>query len=392
MDFMKICMIASRLFSGGFTTSMLNMIEQLKQQGVMVDLLFLDAKNHDWPLESIEGLNVLPIQHTKLSKYDFKAKYYLRRIKKLQQAMKDEQSVEEVRNTQLAIMRYVIEWLPKYDLSAYDCVVSWEELTCNYFLAFNVKAKKKIGYMQVDYTLAGFDAKIDLFAFERLDQIVNVLKPTNETMIQRFPSLKNRCVYCPHVLNPVDLKKKENEDVSTYEKSSFDIVTIARLDIYHKGLDRLVRVVDALNQKGYAFQWYLIGEGKDRPFIEEMIRERNITNLHLLGNQKNPYPYLKKSDVFVLLSNYEGKPMVVTEALYLNHPVIVTDYDAASEQVSHGVDGFIVDKNDEEQIVDLLAQLIEDPSQLKVLQDNLMQETKEKYVDCSCFLRLMKGE
>ncbi|WP_141031507.1 glycosyltransferase, partial [Campylobacter lanienae] len=38
-----------------------------------------------------------------------------------------------------------------------------------------------------------------------------------------------------------------------------------------------------------------------------------------------PFPYLKRSDCFVMSSNHEGQPMTLLEALVLNIPIIATD-------------------------------------------------------------------
>ena len=56
----------------------------------------------------------------------------------------------------------------------------------------------------------------------------------------------------------------------------------------------------------------------------------------LLGHKKNPYPYLKNSDQFILASEWEGFGMVVVEALALGTPVIVTDIDSGPKQIIEG--------------------------------------------------------
>lgn len=65
-----------------------------------------------------------------------------------------------------------------------------------------------------------------------------------------------------------------------------------------------------------------------------------------MGASNNPYPYYKKADVFILTSQYEGKPIVVDEALSLKCPVIVTNYKSAREQVNENV-GAVIDNQDD---------------------------------------------
>lgn len=62
-----------------------------------------------------------------------------------------------------------------------------------------------------------------------------------------------------------------------------------------------------------------------------------------MGRKKNPFPYVKKSDCVLLTSEYEGSPVVFTETMILNKPIITTDV-AGSEQIE-GKFGYVVEKN-----------------------------------------------
>ena len=48
-------------------------------------------------------------------------------------------------------------------------------------------------------------------------------------------------------------------------------------------------------------------------------------NNKILSFKKNPFPYIKKSELFILSSNFEGLPNVLLEALVLNKFVISSD-------------------------------------------------------------------
>lgn len=50
------------------------------------------------------------------------------------------------------------------------------------------------------------------------------------------------------------------------------------------------------------------------------------------GKKKNPYPYFKLANYVILTSDYEGSPVVFTEAMILNVPIITTDV-AGAEQL-----------------------------------------------------------
>lgn len=67
--------------------------------------------------------------------------------------------------------------------------------------------------------------------------------------------------------------------------------------------------------------WELV---RRRPESEITRRIAFRKEIHLLGFQENPYPYIRKADVFVLTSDMEGFSLVVCEALCLGVPVIST--------------------------------------------------------------------
>ena len=64
----------------------------------------------------------------------------------------------------------------------------------------------------------------------------------------------------------------------------------------------------------------------------EMYREKMLigelglsSEICLTGVKKNPFPYLKSADLFVLPSNHEGFPNALVEAMALGLPVIACD-------------------------------------------------------------------
>ena len=59
----------------------------------------------------------------------------------------------------------------------------------------------------------------------------------------------------------------------------------------------------------------------------------------LLGKRTNPYPYMKKCDLYVQPSRYEGKAVTVGEAQILGKAVMITNYKTAKSQLNDGVDG-----------------------------------------------------
>ena len=58
----------------------------------------------------------------------------------------------------------------------------------------------------------------------------------------------------------------------------------------------------------------IIGQGKNEFALENYINDNSLNKIvKILNYQKNPYPYIKLCDVFILTSVYEGLPNVLLE-------------------------------------------------------------------------------
>ena len=57
--------------------------------------------------------------------------------------------------------------------------------------------------------------------------------------------------------------------------------------------------------------------------MKNYINENNLNNLiKLINFKKNPFPYIKQADLFILTSSFEGLPNVLLESLVLNKFII----------------------------------------------------------------------
>src|SRR5262249_21011381 len=107
----------------------------------------------------------------------------------------------------------------------------------------------------------------------------------------------------------------------------------------------------------------LIGSGSALQTLECVIGNMKLTShVHLFGFQSNIYPFLAASDLFVLLSpppdkgGVESLSNALLEAMSCGIPVIVSR-NGSEEVVTDGTDGFIVNWNDQSDIVNRLYQL-----------------------------------
>lgn len=105
----------------------------------------------------------------------------------------------------------------------------------------------------------------------------------------------------------------------------YNFCTMGRI-CHQKGFDILMGYLAKLRDKRTDFHLYLLGDGPDREKLESQISELGLTPfVTLLGNQPNPFPYLKKLDGFVLTSRYEGQGLVIWEAKAVGLEIFITE-------------------------------------------------------------------
>ena len=100
------------------------------------------------------------------------------------------------------------------------------------------------------------------------------------------------------------------------------IVNVARL-VPQKGHALLM---EAFARADIPHQLVIVGEGPLREELEQKARDLGIADRVLFaGKRRNPYPWMRRADLFVLASEYEGLGIVLTEALACGTPILSTD-------------------------------------------------------------------
>ena len=100
-----------------------------------------------------------------------------------------------------------------------------------------------------------------------------------------------------------------------------------RMDAYHKGLDLLLQAFRDLIANGTAARLLLIGDGADRPKLEQYCQDHGLHEfVEFVGARygAEKYTFLHQADFFVHTSRMEGFPVAVLEAAGLGLPPITT--------------------------------------------------------------------
>jgi len=200
-----------------------------------------------------------------------------------------------------------------------------------------------------------FKAKLPLF-----DEFAAV-SPGIIEGFRRLSGLKDKPVtVIPNYIFAQDIIKQADEAVDfSVDPNVYNLATMGRI-CHQKGFDLLMEYMKQVVAQRRDIHLYLLGDGPDRQKLESQISALGLDSyVTLLGNQANPFRYLKKMDGFVLTSRYEGQGMVIWEAKALGLELFLTkNLEAYNEGISGREDlvGSLISTTRKEKTPDLLTE------------------------------------
>ncbi len=124
-----------------------------------------------------------------------------------------------------------------------------------------------------------------------------------------------------------------------------------------KGLEYLIEAARDISHPDTII--CIIGDGSQRPKLEQLIRERDLEKkVFLVGRLEHAAHYLLAFDVFVLPSVKEGFPWSVLEAMSAKLPVVATSVGAVPEIIEDGISGSVVKPRNPAQISEAVNHIL----------------------------------
>lgn len=104
----------------------------------------------------------------------------------------------------------------------------------------------------------------------------------------------------------------------------------------------------------------IIGMGENEQKLKTYVQEQNLKNIYFLGYRSDIPKILSQTDIVTLLSYREGLPRCVMETMAAGKPLIVTNIRGSRDLVKHGINGFVVNLDDDQSLIEYFTKLIND--------------------------------
>lgn len=258
-------------------------------------------------------------------------------------------------------------------LKGYDLAIAFHQeqkrhYTVSGFIRFideRVEAGLKAAWLHYDPSVLDLDSAYNLPLYRKMDKIVMVSRSLKDKFDALHPDLMDKTDYCYNVVDRDDLLHKSAEkQEALYPAGRLICFSACRLS-EEKALVRGVRALAPVFKAHEELMWFIAGDGAERANIQTAIDEAQLSDrILLIGQQSNPYPYMRQADLLMNVSRHEAAPMVFLEAHALGVPVFATRTSSADELLCDGETDFVCE-NTEEGIRSRFAELMNEPQKLR---------------------------
>lgn len=340
----KILCLIDTLGMGGAEHQMIGLAKFLTKKGYDVCLATYINHNYDKELRNRFGLNCTKLsanQHSRLSK--------------------------------IKVVRDFIK------ANHFDAIIAYKDgpaVICSLLRLFGYKFRLIVSERNTDQKVT-LHNRIKFFFYRWADYVVPNSYAQKRFVEDNFPSLAYKTVtitnytdtdsFHPVIMNP---------------NAKLVILTVARVTS-QKNVKRFMNVIKRLMEKGVDVQfiWYGDAEISEPDYRKECLNMQKDMELQGILTFHNASTEIVKAyqqcDIFCLPSLYEGYPNVLCEAMCCGKPVLCSNVCDNSSIIENGINGYLFDPLDEEDMMEKMMMMISLPKEQRELMGKRSREIAE---------------
>ena len=181
------------------------------------------------------------------------------------------------------------------------------------------------------------------------------------------------------IYNGIDVELYHNSSKSkSKESSKFKFIVVSHL-VYEKGIQDLILAmskVEEKTQKNITIDIY--GEGIYKSELIDLVTALKLEDVFSFkGSVDNLYELYDKYDFMIQPTYMEAFSLSILESLFSNVPVITTTVGGNVEIIENGINGFLFEPKNIEELKEILICISDNKLALK--ESNTYEETRSKY-------------
>ena len=230
-----------------------------------------------------------------------------------------------------------------------------------------------------DITLVGIDralAPVVAFSINKSDGVTAVSESLKKQTYEAFDIKCDIKV----IYNFIDFQRFARKNKDHFRKAIAP--NGERILVHTSNFRKVKRVEDVLHVFRTVLQTIpskllLIGDGPDRPYLEQLCREWGICDdVRFLGKQDAVEEILAIADLFLLPSSNESFGLSALEAMACQVPVISSNAGGIPEVNIHGVTGFMSETGDVADMAQNATKLLSDDDLLQQFRANALAQAR----------------
>jgi N-acetyl-alpha-D-glucosaminyl L-malate synthase BshA len=234
-----------------------------------------------------------------------------------------------------------------------------------------------------DITVLGYDPSLTdaiKFGIEKSDAVTAVSK----ALVDQTYELINPDKQIETVYNFIDDRVYKKIDARAL-KSDFEISEDEKVIIHVSNFRPVKRVKDVVKSfakitSGLPAKLLLVGDGPEMTIVCKLVKEYGLEDqVIFLGKQESLEELYSISDLMLLLSEKESFGLVALEAMACGVPCIGTNVGGMPEVINHGVNGFISEVGDIEDISNKALAILNDKVLHQQFSNQSIETAKTKF-------------
>ena len=157
------------------------------------------------------------------------------------------------------------------------------------------------------------------------------------------------------------------------------LLSVGRL-VPWKGFDVLIKSMPEILKYYPNLKLKIVGEGPQREELEKIIKILDLKDkVFLIGKleREKVLKLIKKVNIFILNTQYEGFAHQLIEVAKLKVPIITTNIGGNPELIQDNMDGILIKPNNKEQILSAIIKILGNDEFRKKITQNAFNKSKQ---------------